>query len=84
MDEKLFMMSKKKSERRKLKVYYDKTNNVAVAQWHNNKVVTVVSTIGVNGKLPFQQRKESIVLDLTTESCARKYQLGMGGVDRGD
>ena len=68
-------MSKKNSERGESKVYYDKTNYVAVAQWYNNKVDTVVSKIDINDKVPLHQRKGLALLVLTTESCVRKYSL---------
>ena len=77
-------MSKKNSNRGDCKLYYDDVNKVAVRQWHNNKVVSVVSTLGVRGKVCIQRRSGANILELDTEMCAREYQLGMGGVDRGD
>ena len=61
------------------KLYYDHTNNVAFAQWHDNKIATIVSTLGVKGKTPVSRRKGPIMIDLTTEMAVRKYQKGMGG-----
>ena len=52
MDTDLMDMTKNNSERSNAKIYYDKNNKVAVAQWHDNKVVTVVFTLGVAGKTP--------------------------------
>jgi len=44
MDKDLFSMSKANSERGDSRIFYNNVNNVAIAQWHDNKVVTVVST----------------------------------------
>ena len=77
-------MSKNNSNRGNSKVYYDDVNKVAVVQWHDNKVVSVVSTLGVRGKVELQRRSGAKLIDLETEQCVREYQLGMGGVDRGD
>ena len=77
-------MSKTNSIRGDSRLYYDHTNNVAITQWHDNKIVTVVSTLGVKGKTPVSRRKGPVMIDLTTEMSVRKYQKGMGGIDRGD
>ena len=53
MDKDLFCMDKKKSVRGDSKLFYDSANNVAVTQWHDNKIVTIVSTLGVKGKHQF-------------------------------
>ena len=42
----------KDSERVDSKIYYNKTNKVAIAQWYDNKVVTVVSTLVTREKVP--------------------------------
>ena len=84
MNKDIMNMSKKNSNRGDSKVYYDDVNKVAVVQWHDNKVVSVVSTLGVRGKVELQRRSGAKLIDLETEQCVREYQLGMGGVDRGD
>ena len=81
---KSYLIWQNKSVRGDSKVYYDKTNKVIIAQWYDNKLVTLVSIVGVKGKLPIQRRKGSDLIYLTTKACVKSYQLGMGDVDRGD
>ena len=77
-------MTNNNSERGESKLYYDSTNNIDIAQWHDNKVVTVVSTLGVGGIVPVKRRFGADIIDLSTKKCVREYQKFMGGVDRGD
>ena len=51
MDIHLFLMSKNTSERGDLKIEYNWTNKTAIAQWHTNRVVTILLTLGVKGKI---------------------------------
>ena len=44
-DKELFNMTTKDSDRGDSVLYYDEINNVALAQWHDNKIVNVVSTL---------------------------------------
>ena len=80
----LFTMTVKNSQRGDSKLYYDPTYKVAIAQWHDNKVVNVVSTLGLSGKVNISRRLGQNVVEISTEKCIREYQLYMGGVDRGD
>ena len=83
-DKNLFNMDKKNSQRGDSKLYYDKGTKVALAQWHDNKIVSVVSTLGVAGKVDVQRRSGQSVINVSTEKCVKNYQEYMGGVDRGD
>ena len=62
MDKDLTDMTKKNSERNSSKIYCNKINKVAVAQCHDNKVDTVVSTLGVAGRTPVYRWKGSDIL----------------------
>ena len=73
MDKDVFNISKKNSERGDSKIYYDKTTKVAIAQWYNNKIITVVSTLSTRGKVPVKRRKGSNLLDLDTENYIHAY-----------
>ena len=77
-------MTNKNSGRGESKLYYGSIHNVAIAQWYGNKVVTVISTLGVGGIVPVKRRFGADITDLSTEKCVREYQKFMGGVDRGD
>ena len=57
--------TKNNSEKENSKIYYDKTNKVAVVQWYDNKIVTIVSTLGVVDKISVYHRKGSYILELT-------------------
>ena len=83
-DKDLFDMDKRKSQHGDSKLYYDKASRVALAQWHDNKVVSVVSTLGVAGKVDVQQRSGQSIINVSTEKYVKEYQEYMGGVDRGD
>ena len=72
------------SERGDSKLYYDPSYKIAIAQWHDNKVVNVVSTLGLSGKVQINRRVGQNIVEFSTERCIREYQLYMGGVDRGD
>ena len=77
-------MTNKNSDRGDSKLFYDNNNHVAIAQWHDSKVVSVVSTLGLGGKVNIKRRSGSKVIDVSTEKCIKEYQSYMGGVDRGD
>ena len=47
----------------------DEINNVALAQWHDNKIVNVVSTLGVCGKGDVKRRAGQSVVDISTENA---------------
>ena len=83
-DKDLFAMTVGNSERGDSKLYYDPSYKIAIAQWHDNKVVNVVSTLGLSGKVLINRRVGQSVVEISTERCIREYQLYMGGVDRGD
>ena len=53
-------------------------------QWHDNKIVNLVSSLGVHGTVEIERRISSEKKSFTTEACVRRYQENMGGVDRGD
>ena len=65
-------------------VLYDKTNKVLTVAWNDNKVVNVVSTLSVSGKTTIQRRIGKDLHYFPVEKCIKKYQQGMGGVDKFD
>ena len=83
-EKKMMDMSKTNSLRGDSKFYYDVNNQVSIVQWHDNKIVNVVSTLGSHGKVDIQRRVGSKMKIFTTEKCIKAYQENMGGVDRGD
>ena len=83
-DKELLDMTKKNSERGDSKFYYDSNYDVGLTQWHDNKVVSVMLTLGLCGKVNIKRRVGADVIDILTEKCIREYQLYMGGVDRGN
>ena len=64
-DKELFNMTTKNSVRGDSGLYYDEINNVALAQWHDNKIVNVVSTLGVSGKVDVKRRVGQSVVEIT-------------------
>ena len=64
--------------------FNDPNNQVSIVQWHDNKIVNVVSTLGSHGRVDVSRRVGSQMKLFTTEKCIRSYQENMGGVDRGD
>ena len=50
--------------------------------WNDNKVVNVVSTLSVSGKMAIQCRIGKDLHSFPVEKCVKKYQQGMGGVDK--
>ena len=71
-------MTLKNSERGDSRLFYDPQYKVAIAQWHNNKVVNVVSTLGLCGKANINRRVGRNIVQISTEQCIREYQLDMG------
>ena len=67
MDTDLFSMTQTHLERvdRKLKLYYNKINHVAIAQCHGNKIVTFVSTQEVRGLVNVKRQTGQDILDVS-------------------
>ena len=82
-DKELFTMTKSNSNRGEYKFYYDRHNKKALVQWHDNRIVNIVSSLGL-GKVEIKRRVGSQLREYCTEKCVVKYQKHMGGVDRGD
>ena len=83
-DKGMMDMTKNNSLRGDSKFYYDVNNQVSIVQWHDNKIVNVVSTLGTHGKVDIDRRVSSKIKVFMTEKCIKAYQENMGGVGRGD
>ena len=50
----------------------------------DNKIVNLVSTLGVKSLVNIERRVGSKIRVFTTEQSVKKYQMHMGGVDKED
>lgn len=74
----------KTSERGSTLVKYDKVNKLLAVQWNDNKIVSLLSSLGVYGLVDVQRRVGRNLRTFKTQECVREYQKYMGGVDKGD
>jgi hypothetical protein len=74
----------KSAERGACKVYYCKTSKILCVQWNDNKVVTVLSTAWLKGRVDIQRRVGPNICTFSTEKCILHYQQKMLGVDKSD